>query len=182
MKTWFKALFVVTTGLLAILVPLTVVHAASTSGTFSFLLGQGLLCSLEETACPDITMAANGDTVALNGTGTLSLHSVSAGGMFVHRDPSGQERAHGTWQAKQLMSFVSYGNAVPQGLPANLFGGKAVIRVTLLVNGTPVHDAVLTVYCTLGHPPKGAHEGIRLNVQDVINFNRQVSGDTVFMQ
>ncbi len=141
MKIWFKGLFVVATGLLAILVPVVMVRAApgsgsSASGSFNFLLGQGPLCSLEETACPDIAMAANGDTVAVNGTGTLSVHpsSVSGGGMFVHRDASGQERAHGTWEAKQLMSFVSYGNGEPQGLPANLFGGQAVIRVTLLVN------------------------------------------------
>ncbi len=175
---------VVSVGLLAMALPLAAARGGHTSGTFNFLLGSGALCSLEEKACPDITMASNGDTVALDGSGSLSVHpsSVTGSGTFVHNNPSGHERAHGTWEAKALMSFVSYGNATPQGLPANLFGGKAVIRVTLLVGGTPVHDAVLTVYCLLGHPPNGSHEGIRLNVQDVINFNKQVSGDTVFMQ
>ncbi len=129
-------------------------------------------------------MAANGDSVALNGTGTLSIHakSVTGGGMFVHTDASGHELVHGTWEAKDLLSFVSYGDATPQGLPANLFGGKAVIHVRLLVGGTPVHDGILTIYCQLGKPPHGAHEGVRLNVQDVINFNKQVSGDTVFVK
>ena len=188
MKAWSKGLFIAVLALLATAIPFAAAHSTGTSQSapqsFTYVLGQGILCSLEETACPDITMAPNGDSVALNGTGTLRIHtkSVTGGGVFVHMDSSGHELIHGTWEAKDLLSFVSYGDATPQGLPANLFGGKAVIHVTLLVGGKPVHDGILTIYCTLGNPPHGAHEGVRLNVQDVINFNNQVSGDTVFVK
>ena len=187
MKAW-KALFIATLAILATAIPIAAARSASGSGStpqsFTYVLGQGILCSLEEKACPDITMAPNGDMVALNGTGTLNTHpkSVTGGGAFVHMDASGHELVHGTWEAKDLLSFVSYGDATPQGLPANLFGGKAVIHVTLLVGGTVVHEGILTIYCSLGHPPHGAHEGVRLVVQDVINFNKQVSGDTVFVK
>src|SRR6059036_1431545 len=176
MKAWSKGLFIAVLAILATAIPFAAAHSTGTSQSasqsFTYVLGQGVLCSLEEKACPDITMAPNGDSVALNGTGTLSVHtkSVTGGGMFVHMDSSGHELVHGTWEAKDLLSFVSYGDATPQGLPANLFGG------------TPVHDGILTIYCTLGNPPHGAHEGVRLNVQDVINFNKQVSGDTVFVK
>lgn len=183
-----KGLFIAVLALLATAIPFAAARSASGSGSapqsFTYVLGQGVLCSLEETACPDITMASNGDMVALNGTGTLSTHpnSVTGGGVFVHMDSSGHELVRGTWEAKELLSFVSYGDGTPQGLPANLFGGKAVIRVSLLVGGTVVHDGILTIYCVLGNPPHGAHEGVRLVVQDVINFNKQVSGDTVFLK
>jgi len=188
MKAWSKGLFIAALAILATAIPLAAAHSSSASQSapqsFTYVLGQGILCSLEEKACPDIAMSDNGDMVALNGTGTLSTHakSVTGGGMFVHMDSSGHELVHGTWEAKDLLSFVSYGDATPQGLPANLFGGKAVIHVSLLVGGTVVHDGILTVYCVLGNPPHGAHEGVRLVVQDVINFNKQVSGDTVFVK
>ena len=43
-------------------------------------------------------------------------------------------------------------------------------------------DGILEVTCLIGSPPGGAHEGIRLNVKDLINFNKSVSGDTLFIQ
>src|SRR5712692_4888798 len=157
--------------------------AAKSTMTFQFLAGSGLLCSLEETACPDIAKAPNGDTISISGSGTLSVFpkSVSGSGTFTHKNAAGAVLATGTWTANQLIEFVSYGNATPQGLPANLFGGRALIMVTIFVGSTPVHTAILQISCQLGTPPTGVDEGIRLNVQDAINFNDEVSGDTVFI-
>ncbi len=54
--------------------------------------------------------------------------------------------------------------------------------VQLSVGGTPVHTAVLTVICEVGNPPAGLTEGVKLVVQDTpFNFNKQVSGITVFI-
>ncbi len=128
-------------------------------------------------------MADNGDMVAIAGSGSLSLHdkSVTGSGTFVHMAPDGTVRASGTWTAMQLMSFVSYGNS--SGFPANFVGGKASMLVQLSVGGTPVHTALLTVICDLGNPPHGQMEGVKLAVQDTpFNFNKQVSGVTVFIQ
>jgi hypothetical protein len=45
-----------------------------------------------------------------------------------------------------------------------------------------VHDAILEVTCDVGSPPPGHPEGVRLNVQDDINFNQSVSGITLFIR
>lgn len=42
-------------------------------------------------------------------------------------------------------------------------------------------DGILQVDCLVGSPPAGAKEGIRLAVPGVANFNREVSGETVFI-
>ncbi len=159
------------------------VSAAKSTMTFSYLLGTGPFCELEETACPDIAMAPNGDTISIAGSGTLSVFpkSVTGGGTFTHKHADGSVAANGTWTATQLVEFLSYGDATPQGLPASFFGGKATIMVNIFVGSTLVHTAILTVHCLLGNPPMGAHEGIRLNVQDAVNYNQEVSGDTLFL-
>ena len=157
--------------------------AGQSTASFQFLVGTGPLCSLPvPNPCPDISMADNGDKVALTGQGTLSIFasSVTGSGTFVHMAPDGTVRAMGTWTAIRLMSFRSFGNS--PGLPSNFVGGHAIMLVQLSVGGKPVHTAVLTVNCEVGNPPDGLHEGIKLAVQGTpFNFNKQVSGLTVFI-
>ena len=43
-------------------------------------------------------------------------------------------------------------------------------------------DEDLIVFCLIGNPPPGGHEGIHVNVNDLINFNKLVSGETVYIQ
>ncbi len=186
MRTWSKAIFLGLLSLLSLLsiVPLGIASADSGSGTFQFLAGTGPLCSIPGVSnpCPDVAMADNGDTVSIAGQGSLSIHakSVSGSGTFVHKAPGGTVKAMGTWTAMQLMSFRSWGNS--PGLPANFVGGQAIMLVQLSVGGTPVHTAVLTVICGVGNPPAGLMEGVKLVVQDTpFNFNKQVSGITVFI-
>ncbi len=181
MRTFWKALVLGLLGLLSMTLPFGFAAGASTA-SFQFLAGTGPLCNLAPNACPDITMADNGDTVAVTGQGTLSIfpNSVSGGGTFVHMAPDGTARAKGTWIAIRLMSFRSFGNS--PGLPSSFVGGQALILVQLFAGGKPVHTAVLTVICEVGTPPAGLHEGIKLVVQDTpFNFNKQVSGLTVFI-
>ena len=148
--------------------------SASGSATFQHLAGTGFLCGLGADACPDIARADNGETIEISDTGALGIHPklVSGGGTFIHKDSSGNVLASGTWTAQKLVSFVPY--AV---LPNNLAGGEALIRVHFSTG----FDAILDIDCAIGAPP-GHGEGVRLNVQDVINFNTKVSGVTVYIK
>ena len=146
----------------------------SGSATFNFLAGSGFLCGLEAGACPDITKADNGDTIEITGSGTVSIHpnSVGGGGTFTHKDSNGNVLAQGSWTAQRLISFVPY-----LVLSNNLAGGEALISVSL----SDGSQAILTVTCAIGAPP-GHMEGIFLNIQDVINFNKKVSGITIYIK
>ncbi len=184
MRTWSKALILGLLSLLSTIVPVGIASASSTSSTFQFLAGTGLLCNIAGVSnpCPDVAMADNGDTVSIAGQGSVSVlsRSVTGSGTFIHKAPDGTVKAMGTWTALQLLSFRSWGNS--PGLPANFVGGQAIMLVQLSVGGTPVHTAVLTVICDVGNPPTGLLEGVKLVVRDTpFNFNKQVSGITVFI-
>jgi hypothetical protein len=157
--------------------------AHSDTDSVKYLAGSGLVCSLVPHGCPDVSSAHNGDTIAISGGGTLSLHpgSVTGSGTFLHKDASGTVLGQGIWTAQQLLSFVSYGTS--PGFPPTFEGGKALLRIHLSPDaGGPGFDAVLRITCLIGSPPAGAKEGIRLDVQDVINFNKEVSGNTLFIR
>ena len=158
--------------------------ADSGARSYDYLLGAGLLCSLDPSACPDIAQAPNGDTVELTGSGTLDIHakSVTGGGAFVHKNAAGAVLASGTWTAEKLLSFHSYGTQ--PGFPSSFEGGQAAIEVTLVdAAGVAVHTGTLWVYCEVSAPPPaGQGEGVRLNVPGVVNFNKLVSGFTLFIR
>ena len=155
------------------------VAAQADSGTQNFLYfaGAGPVCALGPGACPDVARADNGDTVDITGSGMLSIHdkTVTGGGTFVHRAPDGAVRAKGTWMATALLSFNSFGTEAD--LPPNLFGGLARIRVHLSAG----IDAILEIDCEIGKAPDGHSEGVRLVVDNGLNFNQKVSGFTVFV-
>ncbi|MBI2096056.1 MAG: hypothetical protein HYT43_00220 [Candidatus Taylorbacteria bacterium] len=167
----------------AMVAPVRFASAGSEGADYDFLIGTGFLCGLDPSACPDIARADNGDTIEITGSGALSTHpkSVSGGGSFTHKDASGGVLASGTWTADQLVSFQGYGCG-GDGLPSFLCGGRAIIKVTLWVGGVPVHTGLLQVDCLIGDKiPAAATEGVRLSVQDALNFNKEVSGFTVFV-
>jgi hypothetical protein len=162
--------------------------AKSATITYDYFAGSGpLLCSPPSPpdACPDVASAPNGDTITIAGSGTLSIHpnSVTGSGTFIHKNASGTVEGEGTWTAQQLLSFVSYGTSPSFPPPPIQEGGKALVLIHLSpATGGAGFDGVLQITCLIGSPPAGAHEGIRLNVQDVINFNKEVSGETVFIR
>lgn len=129
-------------------------------------------------------MAPNGDRLSIAGSGTLSIgpKTATGGGTFTHRTASGAVFATGRWTATSLAGFHSYGSAAAQGLRAELFGGMAILKVHIVTTSGLEADGLLTITCTLGDQvPAGATEGVRMNVQDIINFNKEVSGFTVFV-
>lgn len=158
---------------------------AINSATYDYLIGTGILCALDPSACPAIAQAPNGDTLELTGSGTLSVYpkSVSGGGTFVHL-VGGVVAGSGTWSATKLESFVSYGCG-EEGLPENICGGRAIIRVVLdpADPGVPNLEGMLQIDCLVGDKiPAGAIEGVRLAIMGIgLNFNKEVSGFTVFI-
>ena len=164
-----------------------VASAAQEAGTFEYHVGDALIQSLGFPEGNQAMASSNGDRVLVVATGTFTTDGKSAtgGGHFTHFF-SGGGSATGTFQATRMISFQSYGNATPQGLPANLFGGKLVLAVVITPDANPsLHlPATLTVECELGNPPSGTVEGIRLNVYDVINFNKTIpeSGANVYIK
>jgi hypothetical protein len=128
---------------------------------------------------PDVTMAQDGSSVTLVGSGQLKAgpsKSATGSGTYLLKNPAGQTTGTGTWTVTGMLGFVSYGNATPEGLPDVLFGGLAKLRVSLS-NGS---DGVLTIFCLLGVPPAGMDEGVSLELANGGNYNTQVGGQTVF--
>ncbi len=169
---------IVTLTLFALGVGAKSISADSGSATFQYLIGTDFLCALDPSACPAIAEADNGDTIEIAGSGNLSTRpkSVTGGGTFTHKNSSGSVLGSGSWTAEQLISFNGYGCG-GLGLPDNFCGGLAIIRVHL----SPGFDAILQVDCAIGKVPSGHSEGVRLAIQDLLNFNRRVSGFTVFI-
>ena len=157
------------------------------TGVFQYHVGDALIQSLGFPA-GNKAGADNGDVVTVIGTGTFDAGAKSAtgGGTFVHKTSGGTIVGSGTWAATGLLTFQSYGDGVPQGLPSNFFGGRAALTVLLTPSANPsVHlPAILQIECALGIFPAATVEGVRLNVQDLINFNKTVpeSGANLYIQ
>jgi hypothetical protein len=138
---------------------------------------------------PNVAAAPNGDQVAVTGEGTFSVNpkSVDAEGSFTHSFAGGGSIT-GTWTATQLLEYQSYGCGVVFGtpIPANLCGGAVKMGVTLTAttpSGVVTIDGILTVFCLIGpNPPNSASEGITLVVPGIINFNKVVSGENVYIR
>ena len=170
------------------------VEAGNGMRTFEYHAGDtgffGLGCLDREfpmPVCPDAARASStGDVIDISGSGELTIHpkSINGGGDFSATaleqfgDP-----VEGTWEAIQLLSFKSYGPSPI--LPQNFLAGLAMIRIHLLVDGSWVADAILTLGCILPGAKVpgveggvaaagvrgGALEGVRVNVQGGLNFN-----------
>ncbi|HKZ90479.1 MAG TPA: hypothetical protein VJ300_09525 [Thermoplasmata archaeon] len=161
---------------------------AGRGGTRVYVVGTDPLCTIipevpPEFACPAISMADNGDTIAIDGTGTFNptTRAAAGGGSFTHRNAAGAVVGSGTWTALRVLGFHSYGTQTLAGML--LEGGEVLLRVRLVAGGGAVMlDAILQIDCEIGKVPPGATEGFRLVVQAIdLNFNQEVQGLTVFI-
>ena len=153
-------------------------QAATVKATFGYHIGDALIQSFGFPV-GNKAMAENGDVVTVVGTGTFDVTTKTAtgGGTFEHRTSGGTLVGKGSWTATGLIAFQSYGNATPQGLPASFYGGRASLAIVGTPNGTSLHlPATLQIECQLGNFPSSVIEGVRLNVYDVINFNKTIEG------
>ena len=127
------------------------------------------------------------------GGNTLSVNpkSVQGTGIFLHHDENGNPMASGTWTATELLSYKDYCHGGDgAGFPiADGRAGFANIRVHLVADAGPgagaEFDAILRIRCLLpgndSTPPSWV-EGIRISVEDGLNFNKTVpGGGTLFI-
>ena len=177
--------------------------ADSTSANYNLLVASGYLCDAANLgSCPAVAQAANGDSIALSGVGTLNLSSktVNAMGAFTHKRSNGEIVETGIWKATELLKFNSYGIAPgallrdkrqprPLGFsPMTLLngplptGGLALLRIQLLPDAGKPKDAILQVNCALGKVPENQQgDGVRLAMQEGgLKFDQKISGRTMF--
>lgn len=166
-----------------------VASANHLSNTYTVHVGDAFLAAVNPAFSPAVAEASNGDTVAVRFTGEIdpSAKAASGTGTFEHRDAAGMLVAAGTLTATNLLSFKFYGHPpASTGFPPNFTAGKALIRVVLDPGepGGTTLDGIMTVTCHLPgvKVPEGGEEGIRLNVQGVINFNDEAGGNTLFVE
>lgn len=161
--------------------------ASHNDGTYDWHVGDAFLTAVDPAFGPVVSKARNGDTIELVGTGTLTIgsHSATGGGTLVHKDSDGNVIGQGTWTVEKLLSFRSFGNGTPQGLPENFIGGRTRMKVHIAPDGGGEgFDAILTIDCTIGDKiPRSAKEGIELNIfGKAPNFQEEVSGATLFVK
>ena len=121
----------------------------------------------------DTAIAPDGSTITMSGTGTLQAgpgNTASGGGTY-----SLSTGGSGTWTVTGVQGFVSYGEAIPQGL-TGAFGGETKLRISL-DNRT---SGVLTITCLLGAPPAGKMEGISVILGSGGQFTKAAGGDNIF--
>ena len=121
----------------------------------------------------DTAIAPDGSTIKMSGTGTLKAgpgKTASGGGTY-----SLSTGGSGTWTVTGVQGFVSYGEAIPQGIPG-AFGGETKLKVSLS-NGD---SGVLTITCLLGSPPPSKSEGIAVILGMGGQFTKPDGGDNVF--
>src|SRR2546422_4823989 len=109
MRTTKGILLLLSALLLTGFLPATV-FADSGHKTYQYLLGVDPLCSLAPDACPDVSSAPNGDTVAVTRMGNIHISSITAtgGGTFLHNTADGTTRATGTRPTAKSLSRSSF--------------------------------------------------------------------------
>ncbi len=172
-------------------------EAGGDEQSFRWLAGTGMtelgfLCNLGGPPCPVAAMASSGETIEISGEGTLSIDAedgdpedVTGGGSFRRIDVGGAVIGTGTWTAEELISFASFGPSA--GFPPTWEAGNALIEVELVSDvGGMEFDAVLRVGCILDPTdpdlPAGAIEGVRLDVEDLLNFDQDLERSTLFIR
>jgi hypothetical protein len=123
----------------------------------------------------DTAIAPDGSTIAMSGSGTLKAgpgHTATGGGSY-----SLSSGGSGTWTVTGVQGFVSYGEAIPQGIPG-AFGGETKLKVSL----SDGDSGVLTITCLLGSPPRSKVEGISVILGSGGQYPKALpnSGDNIF--
>jgi hypothetical protein len=164
------------------------------AGTYEYHVGDTLVQDLGFPVGDQATASVNGDVVTVVATGTFdtATRSATGGGTFEHRSSGGTLLASATFTTTGMESFQFWGCGVLEGtpVPATWCGGR--VQLTGVATAHPAghpeitftRPIVLTIECVIGYPHAGVTEGIRLNVQDHINFNKTVpeSGANVFIR
>jgi len=172
--------------LLASAVAPTVALGHASNAAYEWHVGDALLQSFGFPA-GNQAIAPNGDVVTIEGTGTFSADGkwATGGGTFSHHVAATGATITGTFTTDKVISFQFYGCG-SEGLPPNFCGGLLKLGITATPDAAPsIHlAAALTINCEVGPDvPASVVEGVRVNVYDVINFNKSVeeSGANIYI-
>ncbi len=150
--------------------------------------GSFVLCPAMASAGESVSGVTNNQSIEMKGHGTLSIdaadgtpNTVTGGGFFVQKSGEGDEEKSvvGSWEAKQLLMFETYGPPSEEHLADNpdrvaWRTGRALMLIHLVDENGEAADAILEIGCRLpGNPGiSGTVEGIRLVVGGGgLNFN-----------
>ena len=129
---------------------------------------------------PDVSTAPDGSTVTISGNGSFTAgpdKTATGGGTYTIKDAAGTIVAAGSWTVVSILGFVDYGT--DPSAPPTFHGGEAQLRISL----SGIGEGVLTVECLVSTPPPaGKDEGIRLVLGQGLNFNKSMSGETIFIK
>ena len=153
----------------------------TSKGAYDWHVGDALLQSFGFPV-GEQAIAPNGDVVTIEGTGSFSADGkwATGGGTFSHHVAATDTTITGTFTADRVISFQFYGCGEDAGapLPPDFCGGLLKLAITATPDAAPnVHlAAALTINCEIGpNVPASVVEGVRVNVYDVINFNKPVA-------
>lgn len=187
MRTARRAVLTAATAIVLIVLTLGVGMASAKPSKYDFHAGD----DFAGIHSPDVSRASNGDTITINATGKFHVapRKASGTGTFEHRAADGTLLGTGTFTVLRLTSFRSYGCGVAEGepVPPDFCGGRVVLPIHVVghpaAGGTEEFDGVLTITCLVGDSvPAGAQEVVEFDIPGVIDFNRPVSGENLFVK
>jgi len=151
---------------------------------YRWLMGQSdmdvtgvALCEMG--SCPTAAAAGNGDTLILKGVGTLKVRAsdgkpkkISGGGTFEHKDTNGVVVGSGTWKAKKLLMFDSYGGSPFDFVPTAFNAGRMLSTIVLEPYGGGKIRGMVELGCRVpGNPGLATTiEGVRVYIDDGPSF------------
>lgn len=173
--------------------------SAEAGGNLEFGWNAGFGTPISATAAVSPSGLTNDQSFAVEGQGTLRIKAkggkpkkVDGGGTFVHTtNMTDGVSVTGTWKAKKLLMFESYGPgdaafiAEDPEVREAWRTGRALILVQLKYDDSGMKaDAILEIGCRLpgNDGISGTIEGIRIVIDGGLNFNAAADPkDTVFV-
>ncbi len=140
-------------------------------------------CRPEATAEDIVGLVPGGGSIAIRGSGTLTVgkngkpkKKAKGSGTYARFETDGTLVDSGTWKAKNVLLFDSYGTVPPDAPPApgNFEAGRLLIQIRLDPENGKKVDAILEVGCRLGTGNPGIFgtiEGVRVIVDGGLNYN-----------
>ena len=145
-------------------------------------------CRPEAMAEPSLGVQVGGGSIAIQGSGTLTIDKngkpkkkAKGSGTYARFEADGTTLVDsGTWKAKDVLLFESYGTVPPDAPPASgdFEAGRLLIQIRLDPKkgkkGSKKIDAILEVGCRLGAGNPGIFgtiEGVRVIVDGGLNYN-----------
>lgn len=152
-------------------------------GVLEWHLGDFFIAGFNPADAPAVASSGGGERIEVSAMGYIDVPAGTAtgSGTYFRWDAAGNPVEAGRIDVTGLIAFRSFGNGVPQGLPAVFEGGFAAMRATLRPAGGEGGSAVLWVESPLGKVPPGHDDALRLALPGGPNFNTAVRGGALFL-